>query len=302
MNSLLHITNGDCAAEVLRAAGMEGELLPWRDVLHEGPVRADLPLEELSKLRARFIAGAGWAAPREVAGQFAERDALLRSAGERGEIALWFEHDLYDQLQLIQLLAWFAVHPHPRISLVCEAEYIGSMTPARVAELFRARKAVRRQELQSGLAAWAAFGSSDFRKIDEFLERPSPLPYLPAALRRLLEEYPWTSDGLSRLERQALAPLRLAPSGFSKIFEKVQVQEDPAFLGDSVLEWHLRRMEREGFVQGGTEWRLTVKGEEVMSGKADAWHSGRAPRWLGGVRVSDGNPRWDPSAARLVLP
>ena len=63
---MLHVTNGDVAAGVLRAAGMEGDILPWRDVLHEGPVRADLPLEELSKLRARFIAEAGWA-NREVA-------------------------------------------------------------------------------------------------------------------------------------------------------------------------------------------------------------------------------------------
>jgi hypothetical protein len=26
------------------------------------------------------------------------------------EIVLWFEHDLYDQLQLLQLLDWLAVH------------------------------------------------------------------------------------------------------------------------------------------------------------------------------------------------
>src|SRR5687767_9774040 len=147
---MLHITNGDCAVEVLRKAGMQGEILPWRDVLHEGPVRADLPLEDLSKLRAAFIAEAGWAQKREVEQQFAQRDAALRGAGKAEEIVLWFDHDLYDQLQLIQLLAWFAVHPHPRITLVCEAEYIGNMTPARAADLFAARKPVRRDDLQTG--------------------------------------------------------------------------------------------------------------------------------------------------------
>ena len=59
MASTLHITNGDSAAAVMRRAGFSGEILPWRDVLHEGPVSALLPLTTLSPLRAHFIAEAG---------------------------------------------------------------------------------------------------------------------------------------------------------------------------------------------------------------------------------------------------
>lgn len=298
---MLHITNGDCAVQVLRAAGMKGEILPWRDVLHEGPVDARLPLEELSKLRAAFIASAGFGGKELVEQQFSERDAVLRGAAKHEEVVLWFEHDLYDQLQLIQVLAWLAVHPHPNLTLVCEAEYIGNMAPARAADLFIARKEVTRVDLQTGLAAWAAFGSSDFRKIELFLEKPASLRFLPAALRRMLEEYPWTSDGLSRLERQALETLRGGPLPFRELFPKAHHhREDPVFLGDTVLEWHLERMADEGLVSGGMEWRLTERGNEVLSGKADAWKSRRAPRWLGGVQVSDGKPRWDPASARLV--
>ena len=57
---MLHITNGDSPVAVLRAAGMAGEVVPWRDVLHEGPVREGLGLEALSRERAAFIAEAGW--------------------------------------------------------------------------------------------------------------------------------------------------------------------------------------------------------------------------------------------------
>src|SRR6185436_9837159 len=101
MAETLHVTNGDHAVAVLRAAGMQGEILPWRDVLHEGPVDAALPLEAHSKLRARFIAEAGWAPRAEVEASFAERDAALRGSSRAPEVVLWFEHDLYDQLQLI---------------------------------------------------------------------------------------------------------------------------------------------------------------------------------------------------------
>src|SRR5438477_105048 len=41
-------------------AGVEGKIIAWRDVLHEGPVDSSLSLEELSKQRARFIASNNW--------------------------------------------------------------------------------------------------------------------------------------------------------------------------------------------------------------------------------------------------
>jgi hypothetical protein len=109
---LLHITNGDCAVAVISQV-VQGGILPWRDVLHEGPVRAGLSLEELSAERARFIADAGWGEFTAVLKNFRERDAAFRRAGEHDEIVLWFEHDLYDQLQLIQVLDGLASTASP---------------------------------------------------------------------------------------------------------------------------------------------------------------------------------------------
>ena len=60
MTQRLNITNGDSAAGTLSEAGVEGKIISWRDVLHEGPVDSSLSLEELSKRRARFIAEQGW--------------------------------------------------------------------------------------------------------------------------------------------------------------------------------------------------------------------------------------------------
>ena len=57
---MLHITNGDAAANVLRKAGITDPILPWRDTLHEGPVPAGLSLRELSRVRTEFIAECGW--------------------------------------------------------------------------------------------------------------------------------------------------------------------------------------------------------------------------------------------------
>jgi hypothetical protein len=90
------VTNGDSVAALL-----DGEVLPWRDVLHEGPVPPGLRLAGLRAVRARFVADCGWASFDDVLRDFESRDRALEDAEE---VVLWFERDLYDQLQLIQVL------------------------------------------------------------------------------------------------------------------------------------------------------------------------------------------------------
>ena len=287
---MLHITNGDCAVAVLSRV-VSGIFLPWRDVLHEGPVRAGLLLEELSRERADFIANAGWGAAPKVLEQFQTRDAAFRRAGEHDEIVLWFEHDLYDQLQLIQVLDGLSALKGRQMSLICEPEYLGAMHPERAAELFSLRSPVMRRHFQEAQQAWAAFRSPDPSVIDP--QKPKALSFLGPALRRLLEEYPWTTDSLSRLERRIVAVLEEGPLRFPQLF--LGVEEDPKFLGNAVLAWHLERMAREGLVVGdGEHWaskRWKATGKPRIQ---------RVPRWLGGYEVKNESVRWDPASGRLV--
>ena len=122
----LHVTNGDIVVDLLRRAGLADGALAWADVLHEGPVPGGLDDEGLRRERAGFIAGADGADPAEVLRRFEERDRAL-AAGSGGEYLLWFEADLYDQLQIAQIVAGLrglGVAPG-RVTLVCIGEYPG---------------------------------------------------------------------------------------------------------------------------------------------------------------------------------
>ena len=54
---VLHVTNGDMTVPALRETVL-GEVMAWRDVLHEGPVPA-VPDVELRRIRADFLGGVG---------------------------------------------------------------------------------------------------------------------------------------------------------------------------------------------------------------------------------------------------
>jgi len=123
MAAALHVSNGDCTD--LAGTGLVREVLYWRDVLHEGPVPAVGP-DELRRIRARFLIAANADDRGEGLDMFAERDRILEAHRE-GEYVLWFEADLYDQLQIIEILDRLAdlAVPAERITLICIGEHAG---------------------------------------------------------------------------------------------------------------------------------------------------------------------------------
>ena len=149
---MLHITNGRSVS--LAEAGL-GEVLTWDDPLHEGPVPPGLSLQALSAVRAEFVARTYNEPNEAIRLSFQERDGILGDFRGHPEVVLWFEHDLYDQLQLIQLLAYFAEVElgSTRLTLIQSPAYLGPMPPQQLAALFPARKNVTPPQLQLGANA-----------------------------------------------------------------------------------------------------------------------------------------------------
>lgn len=322
----LNITNGDVAVGSLSDAGIEGKIIAWRDVLHEGPVDASLPLDELSRQRARFIAGNNWDDFAHVSGNFVERDRMIQHLDYFDEVVLWFEDDLYDQLQLIQLLDFFSngAAQSKRISLIVVDGYIPPLAADDLRRLDEERPTVKREQFDLAKRAWQAFGSSDPTRIERILqESTSALPYLARALTRHLEEFPSTVNGLSRSEGEALTAIRDGHATPVAAFLEVAKKQESIFLGDLVFYSYLERLsgkehplitwsdgspviaptaaEARDFVNG--ELQLTPLGRDVLAGKKDWQSINRQSRWLGGVEIKPQSPwRWDPAARRLVAP
>ena len=210
----LHVTNGDAVVPALRATGLAREILPWRDVLHEGPV-PDVPDDELRRVRAAFLAGEG-AEDVGTADELAQRDRTL-DARRDGEYVLWFEADLYDQLQLIQILARLrdlAVAPG-RITLICIGEHLGIAHFGGLGELSAeqlgrlptvAASPLTGGALEHAARAWGALRAPDPGGLGSIAETPSSeLRFVAEAFDRLGREYPSIRDGLSLTERRILA-------------------------------------------------------------------------------------------------
>ena len=193
---ILNITNGDGAANIIKQSTVIGDVLPWRDPMHHGPFPAELPLSELGKLRAAYLASPD-ADPTEIERDFQLRDQHLKASDGYDKITLWFEHDLLDQLQILQILDWFsgARIEDTILDMICVDRFpgkpgfrgIGELSPEQMASLADLRHPVTDTMLALATSGWAAFRSSDPGKLLDFLGGDlRELPFLAAALRRHL--------------------------------------------------------------------------------------------------------------------
>ena len=309
----LHVTNGDITADLLRRAGLAGDALVWADVLHEGPVPGGLDDDGLRRARAGFLAGVDGIDGDGIRRRFEDRDRTL-AAGRDGRYLLWFEADLYCQLQLAQILAVLGalgVAPE-RITLVCIGEYpgiahfggLGQLDPGQLPGLLDSAAALTPAAMELAGAAWSALGAGDPGGLGPVAASRSPeLRFLGEAFDRLGREYPSTRDGLSLTERRLLAAAAAEPGATAAAaFTRMGEREPRPFLGDLFGFRILARLagarvplveaDPPGGVAAGTRLRVTEAGQRVLAADADHVALNGIDRWVGGVHLHGEAARW----------
>jgi hypothetical protein len=332
MDAVLHVTNGDSTAETLRRTSLGGATLPWRDALHAGPVPAD-PRHELLRRRAAFLSGRGWGDHDAILASFEERDRRLGQAFVDDQpVVLWFEHDLYDQLQLLDILALaHEARASPEAIVVGtfpgkpSFRGLGELSAEELETLWPGRRDVPAESLRTANGVWTEIRRQTPKGLARRAEQDEHgLPFVQGALLRLLEELPAPADGLSATERTALRAIAAGASTAAAAFVAAQELELAPFLGDAWFFLALAELGRgpgrlvetadgaelpappplgDGRRFAGAQIRLTSAGERVLEGKADRVELLGIDRWVGGTHVTtDAVWRWDATSRRLLAP
>jgi hypothetical protein len=291
--------------------------------MYEGPAPAGLDVEAWIETRARFIADFHGTAL-DAAREYLKRcESTLGAFTECEEVVIWLDHRLSDQLILIKVLDWFSRRDlgGVRLSLICVGPYsgldnfiaLGALTADQLASLADTRLPVGEAQYRTAQAAWHAFTSADPTGIERFIKTDtSVLPFVAAALRRHLEEFPCVGSGLSRTERQALSILSDQGSiSLGRLCVAVWRQEEAVFMGDVSFYRIMADLSnaRHPLVQisGKSEQEpgdvtITETGRRVLERNADHVALNGIDRWLGGVHLKGDRAawRWDRASERLA--
>jgi len=318
----LHVANGTCTTDLIERAGIAGARSIWADVLHDGPVPGDLTDDELLRVRAEQLADGVRASVADVVADLKQWRAIVDDETQYDELVLWYEHDLFDQLNLIQLLTWIGRRrpPTSRVSLICIGSFpgrphfkgLGELSPTELAPLLDTRQPVGESQYALAERAWRAVRSPDPRAVEEVVQGDtSALPFLAAALRRYLEELPSTRDGLSKSERRVMELAAAGDINLRSVFPRMHDGETAFYIADgsfwSVVQ-HLSTSAPPlmtvtvddpavpGLPNGTAS--LTETGRAVLTGTVDRVRHCGIDRWLGGVHLQGSQELWRWDAAR----
>ena len=324
---MLHIHNGDSTAGMMKEANFPGEHVAFREALATGPTPQDLSQDEWFVVRATYLAEGVKLEADQIKQDLERADAILDKISDHDETILWFEHDLFCQINLSYLLDRFSRQAlgSSRLSLICIGEFpgrvnfkgLGELTAEQMASLFDTRHEVTESEMSLAQKAWAAFCSPDPTSIEQLLaEDTSALPFLRGALTQHLARFPSVRNGLGKAENKLLEFISQGQSQFGSLCPAF-FNAAPAYgLGDLQIWSDLKRMaeashpllEIENFEASApassrlhASLKLTETGKRVMAGQEDFVQMNGIDLWLGGVHLREDNLwRWDEQQQVLV--
>lgn len=327
----VHLRCGSDIFRALREAGFTGDFVEHSYPYAHGPVQdgpAALPA------RARFIVerhpGLGLDYSDVLQRLSEDERALAATATSHDRVVIWSEHDRWDLLMLVRVLAQYAGGPAPPVlELVLVDRYpgvepfrgLGQLGPAQLRALWPTRRPVTAAQLELGRSAWDALASDDPRALAALAATGTPaLPLLAPALRRHLAELPGAGHGLSRTQWLLLSRVAAGPATVDELFGWINGGGDvlPGLTDLALLatlegleeppDPALRRQPGKGPRRPWTDrFTATRFGARLLAGQADWLQTARSARWVGGVQIGARGPggglrafRWDATSGTVL--
>lgn len=227
MTPPIHLLNGDQLANQLQGASFFQSQLVFREALIVGPVTSS-GLDEFWKLRTEFITTSYGVTAEEYSQKTISEIEQLDSLPEDTEICLWFEDDLFCQVNLWFMLSLLADRPKLKLFRVfppistTEDRWagFGQADLDSLADCYQARVPLTTSDVALGKALWQAYSSQDWDVFKNLSLQSSPcFQYLEEVCQAQLDRLP-DSHGLGKPERILHEILSRGKTDFPQIFQE----------------------------------------------------------------------------------
>ena len=277
--SILHITNGDSTTNYLKKLNFSGEFITWREMLCEGKATTDVGSESFWKNRFEFFKSSYKVSKRKFIDYTVKEYRDLCNKKSHKEIVLWFEHDLFCQINMLAVISWLKRYRKGyHISLVCSGKIKGSKKMFGLSELneeqienhFKNRVELSKDDIEYADYIWQLYCSDSPLRLETVYKfNPmSPFQYLASALEMHIRRFPSVENGLNEIENTIINTANNHNLKTKKQFvgQLLQNQEIYGF-GDLQYEHKINNLSK--LFSSFNPVKLSKKGKEVLENQVN---------------------------------
>lgn len=184
-------------------------------MLCEGKTTPDIGSENFWKIRYEFLNKFYKITKRSFVDRTLKEYRSLCNHKSEDEIILWFEYDLFCQINMIAVLSWLKKHRKGvQVSLVTSGlqeggdRYLGlsELTKEQLLNLYETRLELSQDDIEHADYVWQLYCSSNPLQLENVVQQPNTtqFEYLPLALEAHIKRFPTVRNGLNELENRFL--------------------------------------------------------------------------------------------------
>lgn len=292
MKSLLHITNGDNFTSRLQSLPLKGDIITWREMLCEGKTLTAVGSESFWKTRFEFLnknyrVSKSWFVEKTL-----KEYRSLCNHKQQDHIVLWFEYDLFCQINMLAVLSWLKTHRrHAEISLVCSGREGGGdrlyglneLDDAQLLDLYEKRSILSQDDIEYADYIWQLYCSDNpIRLENQIANNDFQFDYLSEALKTHLRRFPTIKNGLNELENHVLEVARDSkPKSRADLMDRLMA--DQGFYGFSDTQYDRIITSLKPLFNSFNPVKLTKIGASVLDNKSNYYSQIRDnQQYLGG--------------------
>ena len=213
--SILHITNGDSTTNYLQKLEIQGDFITWREMLCEGKTEVNVGSEPFWKSRFDFFKQSYKVTKQQFIDLTLKEYRNLCNQKTQEEIVLWFEHDLFCQVNMLAVISWLKRYRKGRkVSLVCSGTIEGSeklfglsqLSEKQLREHYKNKVELSIDDIEYADYVWQLYCSNNPIKLENVYQyQPSKnFKYLTDGLLAHLQRFPSLTNGLNTVENNIL--------------------------------------------------------------------------------------------------
>mgnify|MGYP000309561365 CR=1 FL=1 len=218
-SSILHITNGDSTTNYLKSLHFSGDFITWREMLCEGKTTSDVGSETFWKNRFHFFKTSYNVSKKKFIDYTLKEYRSLCKKKESKEIVLWFEYDLFCQINMLAVISWLKTYRKGyHISLVCSGKIdgekklkgLGELSENQIHHHYKNRIDLTQDDIEYADYIWQLYCSDSPLRLETVhqFNPMSPFKYLADALKSHLLRFPSIENGLNVIDNSILKTVK----------------------------------------------------------------------------------------------